>query len=216
MAKAMDVALFLSQKNIDRHKNTKSGNMMIQKLLFFANLIHISEHDEPLFVDEPILAFKQGCVVEQVRLRYQNNYNDFSEEATNRTFYFTSAEEQTINKAIDIFSGLPAKELSELNHQFDFWKHAYERSIVDGQPLKSCAEISINEMTQEIYKIGRMLEAHSHNSTLEKETFNGRTFYYDPSEIIINNEVRRFLEGIEDEDEDCYTLTIDEGRLVIY
>ena len=62
MLKAIDAAKWFVNQNCDMPRNTFDGNMKLQKMLFFAQLIHLARTGELLFED-PILAFKQGSVV---------------------------------------------------------------------------------------------------------------------------------------------------------
>lgn len=69
MRDVYDFAKFFIKNGADSMPNTYDGNMKLQKLLFLADLANIAEYGEPLFNDQ-VLAFKNGCVVEKVRLRY--------------------------------------------------------------------------------------------------------------------------------------------------
>lgn len=70
MRDVYDFAKFFIKNGADSSPNTYDGNMKLQKLLVFADLANIAEYGEPLFGDQ-VLAFKNGCVVEKVRLRYK-------------------------------------------------------------------------------------------------------------------------------------------------
>ena len=74
MRDVYDFAKYFIKKGADSLPNTYDGNMKLQKLLTFADLISIAKYGKPLFND-PVLAFKNGCVVEKVRQRYKNDYS---------------------------------------------------------------------------------------------------------------------------------------------
>ena len=84
MSNVFDYAKYFMKQGLDTQRNTFDGNMKLQKLLVFANLISLAERGEPLFNDE-ILAFEQGCVIEEVRLKYKHSYSEFALEADNFT-----------------------------------------------------------------------------------------------------------------------------------
>ena len=76
MKKALDYAKYFIKNGFDAIKcipNTKDGNMKINKLCVFANMINIAEYNTPLF-DDKILAFENGCVIENIRFAYRNHY----------------------------------------------------------------------------------------------------------------------------------------------
>ena len=81
MRDVYDFAKFFIKNGADSRPNTYDGNMKLQKLLVLADLANIAEYGEPLFGDQ-VLAFKNGCVVEKVRLRYKNDYVAFKTDAT--------------------------------------------------------------------------------------------------------------------------------------
>ena len=73
MRDVYDLAKYFIKNDVDSMPNTFDGNMKLQKLLVLAELANIAEYGEHFF-DEQILAFKNGCVIEKVRLRYKNDY----------------------------------------------------------------------------------------------------------------------------------------------
>ena len=71
MCKAIEVASwFINNDYIP--SNTKSGNLKLNKLLYFAQLISLVKRQKPLFKDE-LYAFENGVVVEDVRKEYYEN-----------------------------------------------------------------------------------------------------------------------------------------------
>ena len=90
MRDVYDFAKFFIKNGADSSPNTYDGNMKLQKLLVFADLANIAEYGEPLFGDQ-VLAFKNGCVVEKVRLRY----NDSIAESTS-IFGLPSSSKSTL------------------------------------------------------------------------------------------------------------------------
>ena len=80
MKDVYEFAKYFIKKGLDSSPNTYDGNMKLQKMLVFANLVSIAEGKGKLF-SEDILAYKNGCVVEKVRLRYKNDYYDFKKDS---------------------------------------------------------------------------------------------------------------------------------------
>lgn len=219
MQNARNYAKYFMQKGMDTSPNTFDGNMKLQKLLVFADLINLAEHGVSLFDDE-ILAFRNGCVVENVRLEYRNNYSGLKKESSDYSPDFTKDELDVLTLTIEIFGNLSAVELSELNHQFSFWRNAFQRGTTqNGYHEKKKSVVSVFDMQAEIDRMKQVLSAYRNpvNSNQRRELVNGITFYYDPSEITITDSM---LEEIEDfsleADDSSYSIYLDNGKLVIY
>ena len=219
MLTALDYAKYFIRQGLDTNPNTYDGNMKLQKLLFFANLISIAKRGEPLF-DDPIMAFANGCVVESVRLKYKNNYQDLLKESRSFEPSLTQEEYDILNLTSEIFGHLSAKELSNLNHGFDFWKSAYNRSqCSDGFKDKEQSIIPNAEMQSEIEKIKSVIEQYKilKNERAFKEIVNGVVFYYSPENISMTDDIFEQLYAFsQNADEDVYNIYSDNGKLVIY
>ena len=95
----------------DKIANTMDGNMKLQKLLSFANMISIAKYGHPLFA-EPVLAYENGFVVESVRQRYKNDYAGLKNDSGEFNPDFSEEEYRILNDTLGIFGRLQAKELS--------------------------------------------------------------------------------------------------------
>lgn len=218
MATAMDVAKLFIKHDLDKPKNKFDGNMKLQKLLFFADLISISEFDRPLFNDD-ILAFENGCVVEKVRLRYQNDYLSFCKDSISFDPDFTQEEYDVIKLTEGIFGNVSARELSRLSHTFQCWKESFERSKDEnGFKHKERAVISIDARRAEANRMKNIIAAYKRDSAIpyRTEVINGITFSFVPgfqiTEDVIEN-LERFSATAED---DAYTVYEEHGEMVIY
>jgi uncharacterized phage-associated protein len=219
MATVFDFAKYFIKFGHDTHGNTFDGNMKLQKLLVFANLISLAERNKLLFDDE-ILAFDQGCVIEEVRLRYRNDYPAFLQDSKNFDPNFSQEEHDVINLAISIFGKLSARELSNVNHSFEFWKKAHEHSIQEsGFKDKTMAVVSLDAIKMEIDKIKDMIaafrEVQADNNV--KEIINGIEFIYSPDDLDLTDEIldRLFAFSL-NADEPSYVFYFDNDDLVIY
>ena len=217
MSNAIDFAKFFLKRGLDTNRNSYDGNMKLQKLLFFADFISISETGKALF-PEPILAFTNGCVVESVRLRYKNDCLGFCQDSEAFQPDFTQQEYDILNLTADIFGKLTARELSELNHSFSFWKAAYERSKDEnGYKNKDLAIIKNSEMLEEIQRIKLVIEQYKTNRTERSasEIVNGVTFYHLP-DFELSDEIMEELDKFSIvADEDAYSIYFEDGNLVI-
>lgn len=217
MRDVYEFARFFIKNGADSTPNTFDGNMKLQKLLVFADLANIAEYGEPLFNDE-ILAFKNGCVVEKVRLRYKNDYLGFKHDSYSYQPNFTEKEYSVLNLVLNIFGNASAKELSDINHTFDFWKLAYKKGNSCGEyHNKRLSVVDMMAHTNDITRMQEMITAYRESSTsLEaKETINGVTFYYDG--FALTDEIIEQLESFSlSADEDTYSVYLDNEGLVIY
>ena len=217
MSHAIDIAKFFIKRGLDTCRNTYDGNMKLQKLLFFANLISLSETGEKLF-SEPIRAFSNGCVVENVRLRYKNDYVNFYSDSIAFEPDFTQSEYDILNLTTNIFGQLSARELSELNHSFSFWKTAYQRSQQsDGFKDKDLAIIQEAEMLAEVDKIKSVIKTYQANCVENscREVINGKTFFYSPGFEMTDAIIEQLEDFSRFADEDAYSVYLENGSLVI-
>lgn len=200
MVKAIDVAKWFININCDNPRNTYDGNMKLQKLLYFAQLIHLARTGDVLFKD-PIFAFANGSVVEDVRLHYKNDIISLINE-TMELSGINEEEIRTLQITEAIFCNLSAKELSELNHLHKAWEIAYDRSLINGIPQKHLSEIRIRDIEEyDLDNIRDMVKAHELEIGLcHFEVINGNKFYYDPTEITLTEQVIAELEGFEGTD----------------
>ena len=217
IASAVDVAKYFMKRGLDNEPGTQDGNIKLQKLLLFADLISIAETGEPLFYDD-IFAFKYGCVVENVRLKYSKDYQHFYEESLS-VQDFSQQEQQVLDLTEKIFGKLQMKELVELAHTFDFWKKKYvEANYGDGHVNTDLAKISVEDLKKEIDRICDVIDCfkNSHHDFQKIEKVNGITFYYD-SNFEMNDKVIEELEKFSlCADETVYTVYKEENKLVIY
>jgi uncharacterized phage-associated protein len=179
--------------------------------------VHLAKYNRPLF-DEKILAFQNGSVIEEVRRLYRNDHDQFVDQANKTNLRLTSEQLDTLLTVEEIFGELSARELSDLNHQHQSWKEAYENSRIGSFHEKQLSEITLSQLQKhEVPKVQEILEAHySGMSLVAFEVVNDRKFYYDPEQIQITDEVLAMLESFDGQDS-AYSLYLDEtAGIVIY
>jgi uncharacterized phage-associated protein len=214
-----DYAKYFIKNNPDTRHNTFDGNMKLQKLLFFANLLNIAEHATPIF-DEDIRAFKHGCVVESVRQRHINDFANLMIESEQSSTDFADDELCILDAVNRHFGAISARELSKLNHAFEFWENAYAASEdMRGYRDKRKSIVPPFAMRREAMRIKDVFDAAERTKASEdsKETINGVDFYYDPLNISMTDELidRLYLFSRVAED-NAYTVDLSDGELAIY
>lgn len=217
MKDVYDYAKFFIKNGADSIPNTYDGNMKLQKLLVLADLANIAEYGEPLF-GEQVLAFKNGCVVEKVRLRYKNDYIGFKRDSEVFQPDFSEREYTVLNLIMEIFGKASARELSEINHTFDFWKLAFDNGTdSNGYHDKARSVVNMMSQTEDINRMREIISAYREVSSdvTAKEIINGVTFYYDG--FSLTDEMLEQLESFSlSADDDAYSVYVDNERLVIY
>lgn len=162
-----DIVKWFCSQGIIEHPNSKEGNMKVQKLLFFAQLIYMAKHNGETMFNKEFSAFEYGVVLEPVRKQYSINYR----------FYFGSKKFKLSNEIIEtleltkkIFGDSSAQELSDLSHEFDTWRKHYEESINPNSSTGydfNVAKIPYEELKNELYKINNVLDAYEEVSMFE-------------------------------------------------
>ena len=216
MKDVYDFAKFFMKNGADSLPNTYDGNMKLQKLLVLANLANIAENGEPLF-NEQVLAFRNGCVVEKVRLKYRNDYVGLKRDSEVFQPEFSEREYAILNLVMEIFGKASARELSEINHTFDFWKLAFDNGTDNnGYHDKTRSVVDMMSQTADINRMREIICAYREvsNDVTDSEIINGITFYYDG--FILTDEMIEQLESFSlSADDDAYSVYVDNGRLVI-
>lgn len=217
MRDVYDFAKFFIKKGADSSPNTFDGNMKLQKLLAFSNLASIAEFGEPLFGD-PVLAFRNGCVVEKVRLRYKNDYIAFKRDSDFFQPDFSEREYEILNLIMAIFGNASAKELSDINHTFTFWKKSFDNGTDSaGYHNKSMSIVDMASQYSDLEKMREIIAAYKETSydITASEIINGITFYFDG--FVLTDDIIDQLEKFSlSADDDTYSIYLDNGRLVIY
>lgn len=195
MRDVYDVAKYFIKNDADSFPNTYEGNMKLQSLVVFANMINFAKYGELLFDD--VLPIKDDCVVEKVRLRYESD--KFEQD-------FSDSENTVLNMVMSIFKSASAKELSEITHTFNFWKETdctyKSKSILHDEDIDRMKEIV--HAYQE-----------SSNDVMARKIINGISFYYNGFQLTdeIIEELKSFTLNADD---DSFTVYLDDGSLVIY
>ncbi len=113
-----DYVKWFLENNLDTPRNTFKGNMKLQKLLFFAQLISLAKNNRLLFKEE-FCAFENGMVMENVRLEYKNNLKEL---LNYKRKDFSKEDLEVLELTKNIYGGETADTLSNMTHQFEYWK----------------------------------------------------------------------------------------------
>ncbi len=155
-----DIAKWFCIQKIIEKPNTREGNMKIQKLLFFAQLIYMAKNNGKTMFDEEFKAFKDGVVLEIVMNNYRKQYNEMFKDIKYNELNFNNEILEALNATVEIFGDASAQELSELSHEFDAWKCFFEKSKRFGFYSKRASLIPYDELKKELYRIKKVLDGY--------------------------------------------------------
>ncbi|MDV0446657.1 hypothetical protein MsAg5_05070 [Methanosarcinaceae archaeon Ag5] len=165
MKSAIDIGKWFVSQKLDTPQNTLDGNIKLQKLLFFAQLIHLKRNNTLLF-EECFLAFTNGPVVESVRLSYKENYDLFGTECV-----YDDTELESLILTNEIFGDSEAIELVEISHHSPAWRKYYEKSIQGNYHDKCLSLIPYSDFQKEMEMIDNVLFAHEYQKEGVKSDF---------------------------------------------
>lgn len=153
-----DYTKWLLENNLDTPRNTFKGNMKLQKLLFFAQLISLAKNNKLLFEDE-FCAFENGMVMENVRLKYKNNLNELLNYKRKE---LTNEELEILELTKNIYGSENADTLSNMTHQFEYWKKYLQFSNNEFEfKDKNKAVVPNYELAKELDNIRDVLDAYN-------------------------------------------------------
>lgn len=215
LMKAIEAAKFFMNENLDTPRNTFSGNMKLQKLLYFAQLISLAKYNRPLFTDD-IFAFDKGPVIENVRQLYRKNlYNilDFPPAS------ITNEEKDVLETTTNLLGSYSANDLSDFTHQTLSWKQQHENGLNSNGYHDKLASLITIEMLEknevpEMRDILASYDTKEDNPNDKSLKFNGSIFYYDPNNINAN-EIKAFVNE-NDFPIDTYEAFKQDGKVYIY
>ncbi len=164
-----EVAKWFIQNGLDNPSNTGKGNMKLQKLLFFSQLIYMCKNNGNTMYDEKFSAFENGMVLEPVRQIYRKNYYELEKESK-QMLELPEKVEKTLKITKEIFGQCSADELSELSHQFKSWSKYLKQSIDDENfHNKEKAVVPYEELEKELYKMNKVLQAYEQRDLNSEE-----------------------------------------------
>lgn len=163
------VAGWFINRNLDNPSNTGKGNMKLQKLMFFSQLIYMCKNNGETMYQEMFSAFDNGMVLEPIRQEYLKNYKKLKEESS-RTVFIPKEVKEALIITEDIFGKCTADELSDLSHQFDAWGKYLNLSIEKNNfHNKKKAIVPYEELEKELYRMNKVLKAYEKRNLNEQE-----------------------------------------------
>lgn len=153
-----DYTKWFLENNLDTPRDTFKGNMKLQKLLFFAQLISLAKNKKLLFQNK-FCAFENGMVMEDVRLKYKNHLDELLSYKRND---LSDEDTQVLELTKNIYGSENADTLSNMTHQFEYWKKYLNNSnnAFDYKD-KNKAIVPNKELEKELDNIRDVLDAYN-------------------------------------------------------
>ena len=153
---ALDIAKWFMDNRLDEPRNDLRGNIKLQKLLFFAQLINLALYNRPL-INGSFYAFDHGMVMQDVRLAYKDDHKNILKR---EPIEFSSDEQNTLNLTKEIYGDASAEELEDMSHQFDCWRKHYTATPKGFKRNKDYAIVPEKDLIEELDTIKDVLHAH--------------------------------------------------------
>lgn len=210
---AVDVAKWFYKNNSQAKRDNKSGNVVIQKLCYYAQAMYLAVYGEPLF-DEKITAWESGPVIEQVYKKYRWGILFLQNFDVKN---ITEKEEEILKVINSVYGYKTPDELIKSTHLEKPWKQ-YEEIASD---RNNNPEITKDEL-KEYYKILKdVYEANKDNDFSNEKIYisNGCNFSYNSIDISDISKYRKQLNefaSAQDANKSFCIYLDGNGELVIY
>ena len=167
--KPMDIAKWFMKQDIEGINNSKEGNMKLQKLLFFAQMMYMCKNNGNTIFEEEFNAFKHGMVLQDVLWKYQNNFQEFEQESKEEINIPDDIEEILIATK-EIFGSCTPEELSKMTHELKAWEKYFHKSILfGGKYNQSKSKVPYKELEEDLYRMKKILDAYDRENLIEDD-----------------------------------------------
>lgn len=159
--KPIEVAKWFMNQDIEGINNSKNGNMKLQKLLFFSQIMYMCKNNGNTMFDEQFNAFKDGMILQEVLWKYQNNYKELEQESE-KEIKLPSDVKEILIATKEIFGSCTAQELLNMTHELKAWDKYYKKSILIGgkKYTSSKSKIPYEEFKDDLYRMEKILDAY--------------------------------------------------------
>ena len=132
--KALEAANYLLSKTDEEDGETIS-NLKLQKLLYYAQGIHLAKYGKPIF-DEPIQAWMHGPVVPAVYHKFKN-FGENSIPRPRKAPDFFGKEKVVLDAVYRVYGQFSAWKLRNFTHDEPPWKDAALGATISHSSLKN-------------------------------------------------------------------------------
>jgi uncharacterized phage-associated protein len=141
---ALDVAKYFLAKTADEETGDAISNLKLQKLLYYAQGVHLALRDKPLF-DERIEAWTNGPVIPEVYTAYkQHGSSAIPPEQIDASAYSSEVQE-VLDEVYEVFGQYSGWKLKNMTSDEPPWKNTTRSEIIKLDDLKEYFLTIVNE-----------------------------------------------------------------------
>ena len=211
--KAIEVAKWFYENNSQVKYNSKEGNLVVQKLCYYAQAMYLAVYGEALFEDK-ILAWKNGPVIEDVYKKYRYSFFSLKNSKTE----ITNKAQEILKVINSVYGYKTADELVESTHSEDPWKQ-YKNVAGD---KNNNPEITKKNL-QDYYKNLKIIYEANKDNDFENEkleVISNCNFLYNKSNIQdikkYKESLKKFIKSQNIKNKSFNVVLQDNGELAIY
>lgn len=208
-----EVSKWFVRNNKDTASYSWDGNVKLQKLLYYAQAMHLAVNSTPLF-DDKIEAWENGPVI---RSAYDyHRYGGLLNETNLETPGIIGVQEKILNIINYVYGSKSAGQLIDLTHSENPWKSKEQMVRLRGNP-----EITVEEMLEFYTPLKDIYEAYEDYDFGKLASINlqGNVFTYDKTDTEITEAdielLKEIIDGVEERGS-YFIYKDDTGELVVY
>ncbi len=211
--KATDVAKWFYRNNEQTKKDNKDGNVIMQKLCYYAQAMYLAIYDKPLF-EEKIEAWRKGPVIKDVYDLYRWNNSSLKK---NDDIIILPEEESVLKVINSVYGFKTSNELIESTHKEKPWKQ-FEDVAKDRNNNPEIPQKDIKEYYTDLVDV---YEANKNNDFYNERMYKylDCNFIYDIDNIKDISEYFNQLNeiAIKQAKPKSFNIYVDEGKeLIVY
>lgn len=211
--KAIEVAKWFYENNSQVKYNSKEGNLVVQKLCYYAQAMYLAVYGEALFEDK-ILAWKNGPVIKDVYKKYRYSFFSLKNSKTE----ITNKAQEILKVINSVYGYKTADELVESTHSEEPWKQ-YKNVAGD---KNNNPEITKKNL-QDYYKNLKIIYEANKDNDFENEkleVISNCNFLYNKSNIQdikkYKESLKKFIKSQNIKNKSFNVVLQDNGELAIY
>lgn len=200
--RAIDFSKWFLNKNPSLLKGDFDGNLKLNKLLYFSNLMYFSVFGKDLMSDN-FEKWEKGPVIESIYNEYKDN-SLF--ELVNSIPSITDKKTLQVLEIINfVYADYSSKELTEESHTHNIWKDVEEKGLINFRNISQ----DVKGYMLDLYNLYKYYDF----DNIAIERVNGNKYIYFKDNLELTNDVLKILQTINSINSPAFIEMID-GELV--
>lgn len=206
----LDVAKWFIDKHEDISSKSFNGNVKLQKLLYYTQVISIAHTGESIF-DEDVEAWKHGPVISMAYQNYEYNFNELKNRIVAK---ISDSNNFLLNVVNSIYGFKTAKELEDISHSEMPWLELKDKVDQRLNPIIT------EERIKEYYVNMKDVFDGFNDFDFDNETaeyINSNVFVYNSKNTTLTEEDKSCLyDYCENVENSSFYVYKEDGELVVY